>query len=131
MPLEANGLRFQVRDEGDGEPVPLLHGFPDSVDGCAMPLPAVNVQGVLDALGIERANVAGYDRNASDDCDAVRGVAAYCRTGRRRGSQTYIASRMSFTEEPTHIWEVGEPAPFEITQPCHEPAVPELEPACL
>ena len=85
------------------------------------------VQGVLDALGIERANVAGYDRNASDDCDAVRGVAAYCRTGRRPGSQTHIASRMSFTEEPTHIWEVGEPAPFEITEPCHEPAVPELE----
>ncbi len=82
MHLEANGLRFHVRDESHGQPALLLHGFPDSVDGCAMPLPAGDVQGVLDALGIERPNVVGYDRNASDDCDARRRVAAYCRTGR-------------------------------------------------
>lgn len=30
MYMEANGLRFHVHDEGDGEPVLLLHGFPDS-----------------------------------------------------------------------------------------------------
>ena len=28
--LEANGLRFHVRDEGSGTPVILLHGFPDT-----------------------------------------------------------------------------------------------------
>lgn len=38
---------------------------------------------------------------------------------------------MGLTEEPTHIWEVGEPAPLEIPVPRHEPAVPELEPARL
>jgi len=36
---------------------------------------------------------------------------------------------MSFTEEPSRVWEVGEPAPLEVPEPCHEPAVPELEPA--
>lgn len=38
---------------------------------------------------------------------------------------------MGLTEEPTRVWEVGEPVPLEITEPCHEPAVPELEPARL
>jgi len=69
MPLEANGLRFQVRDEGDGEPVPLLHGFPDSVDGCAMPLPAVNVQGVL------YATRAALPHLIDAAADSPRGVA--------------------------------------------------------
>ena len=41
----------------------------------------------------------------------------------------YSVPRMGLTEEPTHVWEVGEPAPLEIPVPCHEPAVPELEPA--
>jgi hypothetical protein len=39
------------------------------------------------------------------------------------------APTMSLTEEPSHIWEVGAPAPLEMPEPCHEPAVPELEPA--
>jgi pimeloyl-ACP methyl ester carboxylesterase len=30
MYIEAKGLRFHVRDEGEGEPLLLLHGFPDS-----------------------------------------------------------------------------------------------------
>jgi pimeloyl-ACP methyl ester carboxylesterase len=30
--VEANGLRFHVRDEGSGAPVILLHGFPDTGD---------------------------------------------------------------------------------------------------
>lgn len=30
--LEANGLTFRVLDEGDGPPVLLLHGFPDTAD---------------------------------------------------------------------------------------------------
>jgi hypothetical protein len=34
---------------------------------------------------------------------------------------------MSFTEEPTRVWEVGEPVPFEIPESGHEPTVPELE----
>jgi pimeloyl-ACP methyl ester carboxylesterase len=30
--IEANGLQFYVRDEGSGDPVILLHGFPDTGD---------------------------------------------------------------------------------------------------
>ena len=30
MHVVANGIRFEVIDEGDGPPVLLLHGFPDS-----------------------------------------------------------------------------------------------------
>jgi hypothetical protein len=56
---------------------------------------------------------------------------AYCQTDPRRGSQVHRVPRMSLTQEPTHVWEVGQPAPFEITEPCHEPALPELEPARL
>jgi hypothetical protein len=44
-------------------------------------------------------------------------------------SQVSAAPRLSFTEEPSRVWEVGEPVPFEIPEPRHEPALPELEPA--
>ena len=49
----------------------------------------------------------------------------------RPGYEADTVPRMSFTEEPSHVWEVGAPAPLEIPEPCHEhePAVPELEPA--
>jgi hypothetical protein len=50
-------------------------------------------------------------------------------TGSRPGSRAGTVPRISFTEEPSHVWEVGAPAPLEIPEPCHEPAVPELEPA--
>ena len=54
---------------------------------------------------------------------------AYCQTDPRPGSEADTVPRMSFTEEPSHVWEVGAPAPLEIPEPGHEPAVPELEPA--
>ncbi len=38
-------------------------------------------------------------------------------------------TRMSFTEEPTRVWEVGEPLPLDIPEPRHEPDVPGFEPA--
>jgi len=99
MDIEVNGLRLHVLDEGDGEPVLLLHGFPDSgqlwrhqvpaltaagfraiapdlrgfgesdrpegVDSYGMPLIVGDVLGVLDAAGIERANVVGHDWGAA------------------------------------------------------------------
>src|SRR5215471_13656265 len=99
MYIEVNGLRLHVQDEGDGEPVLLLHGFPDSgwlwrhqvpaltaagfraivpdlrgfgesdrpegVASYAMPNIVGDVIGVLDAAGIERANVVGHDWGAA------------------------------------------------------------------
>jgi hypothetical protein len=41
----------------------------------------------------------------------------------------FRSTRLSFTEQPTRVWEIGEPLPFEIPEPCHEPDVPEPEPA--
>jgi hypothetical protein len=51
--------------------------------------------------------------------------------GRAKGpcDQVSTVPRLSFTEEPTRVWEVGEPVPFEIPEPRHEPALPQLEPA--
>ena len=50
---------------------------------------------------------------------------------RARGPSTRVHTmpRMGFTQEPTHVWEVGEPTPFETPEPCREPALPKLEPA--
>ena len=45
------------------------------------------------------------------------------------GGQRSRSTRLSFTEEPTRVWEIGKPEPFEIREPSHEPDVPELEPA--
>jgi pimeloyl-ACP methyl ester carboxylesterase len=45
MYIEANGLRFHVRDEGDGEPVLLLHGFPDSGGLWRRQVPALTAAG--------------------------------------------------------------------------------------
>ena len=39
--IEANGLRFHVRDEGSGTPVLLLHGFPDTGDLWRNQIPAL------------------------------------------------------------------------------------------
>ena len=41
MNVEANGLRFHVAEEGDGVPVLLLHGFPDTGDVWRHQLPAL------------------------------------------------------------------------------------------
>jgi hypothetical protein len=43
------------------------------------------------------------------------------------GSEVSALPRLSFTEGPTRVWEVGGPVPFEIPEPHHEPALPELE----
>ena len=45
------------------------------------------------------------------------------------GGLQFRSTRSSFTEEPTRVWEIGEPEPFATPEPSHEPAVPELEPA--
>src|SRR5260370_22951386 len=39
--IEANGLQFYVRDEGSGDPVILLHGFPDTGDLWRNQVPAL------------------------------------------------------------------------------------------
>jgi pimeloyl-ACP methyl ester carboxylesterase len=39
--VEANGLRFHVRDEGSGTPIILLHGFPDTGDLWRHQVPAL------------------------------------------------------------------------------------------
>ena len=36
--------------------------------------------------------------------------------------------RMRLTEEPTHVWEIPEPTPFEIPVPRHDPATSQPEP---
>lgn len=43
--LEANGLRFHVREEGSGPPVILLHGFPDTSDLWRHQVPALVAAG--------------------------------------------------------------------------------------
>jgi len=64
--------------------------------------------------------------------DDMRGVAEGMTNGQLdspRRSPMHDLTMMSFTEEPTRVWEVGEPLPLEIPEHCHEPDVPELEPA--
>lgn len=97
--IAANGLSFNVVDEGEGSPVLLLHGFPDSshlwrhqvpalvsagfraiapdlrgfgesdrpaeTESYGLPLILADVTGILDALGIERAQVVGHDWGAA------------------------------------------------------------------
>jgi pimeloyl-ACP methyl ester carboxylesterase len=93
--ITSNDLTFAVVDEGKGEPVVLLHGFPDSadlwrhqipalvdagfrviapdlrgfgesdkpedVDAYLIPTLMMDVAGIMDALGVERAHVVGHD----------------------------------------------------------------------
>lgn len=56
-------------------------------------------------------------------------MVANCPIESPSGDLERAASRMALTEEPSRVWEVGAPVPFEIPEPGHEPAVPELEPA--
>lgn len=97
--LEINGLGFHLIDEGEGEPVLLLHGFPDTsalwrnqipalveagyraiapdlrgrgetdappnVDDYSLPIILMDLAGILDALGVEKANVVGHDWGAA------------------------------------------------------------------
>jgi pimeloyl-ACP methyl ester carboxylesterase len=97
--IEVNGLRLNVLVEGDGDPVVLLHGWPDShrlwrrqiemlvgagrqviapdlrgfgesdkpeaIDQYAIPFLLADVQGIADALGIERFALVGHDWGAA------------------------------------------------------------------
>ena len=97
--IEANGLGFEVSDEGAGTPVVLLHGFPDTsvmwrhqvaaltaagfrtiapdmrgrgrsdrpadVADYALTKIVVDVIGIMDALGIQKAHVVGHDWGAA------------------------------------------------------------------
>src|SRR5205085_5701228 len=99
--LEANGLSFHVVDEGprDGDPVVLLHGFPDSswmwrnqipalaaagyrviapdlrgygqsdkpegTDAYRMPVVVADVDAIMRAVGVERADLVGHDWGAA------------------------------------------------------------------
>src|SRR6267378_2057785 len=82
----ANGVGIEFDVTGSGTPVVLLHGFPDSgrlwrnqvpargygrsdkpaeVEAYAMPLLAMDVLGILDTVGAERAHVVGHDWGAA------------------------------------------------------------------
>lgn len=97
--IEVGGLGFEVRDEGEGSPVVLLHGFPDTsklwrhqiaalsragfrtvapdmrgrgasdkpreVADYVLQKIVADVTGIMDALGIEKANVVGHDWGAA------------------------------------------------------------------
>ena len=97
--IETNGVTLDVQVEGDGRPVVLIHGFPDSkrlwskivpslrdagfqvivpdmrgygasskpveVDAYSMPMLAIDIVGILDALGHEKAHVVGHDWGAA------------------------------------------------------------------
>src|SRR5581483_6541036 len=83
MRVDANGTGIEVETMGDGPPVVLLHGFPDSgrlwrnqrgygrsdkpedVAAYAMPFLVGDVIAVLDALGIQTARVVGHDWGAA------------------------------------------------------------------
>jgi pimeloyl-ACP methyl ester carboxylesterase len=96
--VEVNGFSFTVTDVGEGTPVVLLHGFPDSrhvwryqipalldagyrviapdlrgfgesyrpegVENYTIDKLAADVVGIMDALGIQKASVAGHDFGA-------------------------------------------------------------------
>ncbi|MEL0168985.1 MAG: alpha/beta fold hydrolase [Pseudomonadaceae bacterium] len=66
--VSARGLQFRVFDQGQGAPVLLLHGFPDSLD-----LWAATAQPLL-AAGYR---VIAYDQRGYGESDAPRSTAAY------------------------------------------------------
>jgi pimeloyl-ACP methyl ester carboxylesterase len=99
MQIETNGVTLDVQVEGEGRPVVLVHGFPDTkrlwskqvpalrdagfkvilpdmrgygasskpaaVDAYSIPMLAIDIVGILDHLGIERAHVVGHDWGAA------------------------------------------------------------------
>jgi pimeloyl-ACP methyl ester carboxylesterase len=99
MQIETNGVTLDVQVEGEGRPVVLIHGFPDTkrlwskivpplrdagfrvivpdmrgygasskpveVDAYSMPMLAIDIVGILDALGHENAHVVGHDWGAA------------------------------------------------------------------
>jgi len=107
MKIETNGVTLDVQVEGEGRPVLLVHGFPDTkrlwskvvpalrdaglqvivpdmrgygasskpgaVDAYSIPMLAIDLVGILDHLGHERAHFVGHDWGAA----AVWGTAAF------------------------------------------------------
>ena len=107
MKIETNGVTLDVAVEGEGRPVVLVHGFPDTkrlwskvvpslrdagyqvivpdmrgygasskpaeVDAYSMPMLAIDLVGILDHLGHERAHFVGHDWGAA----AVWATAAF------------------------------------------------------
>jgi pimeloyl-ACP methyl ester carboxylesterase len=105
--IETNGVTLDIAVEGEGRPVVLVHGFPDTkrlwskvvptlrdagfqvivpdmrgygasskpeaVDAYSIPMLAIDLVGVLDHLGHERAHVVGHDWGAV----AAWGTAAF------------------------------------------------------
>jgi pimeloyl-ACP methyl ester carboxylesterase len=99
MNIDTNGVTLDVQVEGEGQPVVLIHGFPDTkrlwskivpglveaglqvivpdmrgygasskpaeVDAYSIPMLAIDIVGILDHLGHERAHVVGHDWGAA------------------------------------------------------------------
>jgi pimeloyl-ACP methyl ester carboxylesterase len=97
--IDTNGVTLDVHVEGDGRPVVLIHGFPDTkrlwskvtpalvdagmkvivpdmrgygasskpadVEAYSLPMLAIDIVGILDHLGIDRAHVVGHDWGAA------------------------------------------------------------------
>jgi pimeloyl-ACP methyl ester carboxylesterase len=95
MKIDTNGVTLDVQVEGEGLPLVLVHGFPDTkrlwskmvpalrdagfqvivpdmrgygesakpdeVDAYSIPMLAIDIVGILDHLGIERAHLVGHD----------------------------------------------------------------------
>jgi pimeloyl-ACP methyl ester carboxylesterase len=63
MHVVANGIRFEVIDEGDGPPVLLLHGFPDSAALWRHQIPALRTAGYR-VIAPDLRGFGGSDRPA-------------------------------------------------------------------
>lgn len=66
--IHVNGLNFNVLDEGEGQPVLLLHGFPDSLHGWRKIVPLLLEKGY---------RVITYDQRGYGETDAPVEVEAY------------------------------------------------------
>ena len=64
--IEANGLTHYVVDEGDGPPVFLLHGFPDTADMWHRQVPAL-VDAGFRVIAPDLRGSGDSDRAASDE----------------------------------------------------------------
>jgi cation diffusion facilitator CzcD-associated flavoprotein CzcO len=88
------------------------------------PEKAVVVGGSMAGLLAAAALVPHFDRITIVERDRLPAGPEF-----RRGVLDVPTPRMGLTEEPTHIWEIPEPVPFEFPLPSHEPAVPVHAPA--
>jgi pimeloyl-ACP methyl ester carboxylesterase len=56
---------FMLEDHGSGKPVVLLHGWPEGVAAYSLENVVADVGGILDAPGIETADIVGHDWGAA------------------------------------------------------------------